>query len=138
MVWWTHGFILPSLTETDVTKLGINEIVITLRFADPHNSSQPSYDQTFSPVLAGLSPSWNLTVTMPYERASETITASFPYGWRRLFQSGVVPSITVDYLSKVAARMDQYIAQSLAVGDVPASAAFNVQCVRSVAWRRHC
>lgn len=76
LIYWVRGFVPPSLVETDPSKLGINEIIVCLRFADPKSPSQPVYNVTFAPLLEGLSPSFEMELAMPYESTSEGVSVS--------------------------------------------------------------
>ena len=129
LVYWVRGFIPPSLVDADPAHIGLNEVLVALRFGDPKTPSQPPYNSTFSTLLKGLSPSFQLVMNMKYEETSAGVTAFFPEGFRRLFEGPVVSTISKSFLDKLATRMDQYINESLAKGDPPASAIYALQYV---------
>ena len=124
LVYYANSFGPLNITSGP---LGILTSLIGVRFGDPTNPNQKSFDERFAPLINGLELSSNASYAYPYTDLVEVLDSSFPYGYRRGFWGPQTTNITVDYLSQNSGEYDSYIAAQLERGDIPVSAVWAVQ-----------
>ncbi|KAF2150293.1 FAD-binding domain-containing protein [Myriangium duriaei CBS 260.36] len=108
--------------------LALDTVLVTLRFADPYNGNQKTYNETFNPVLAGLNTTTKLSFpNLEYTNVTSLLDPFFPYGFRHGFYGPQTQSITVSYLRRARQIMADYITKSTAANDPPASTVWALQ-----------
>ena len=127
LMYYAPGYFPSTVTSTDPGSFDTRVIVVALHFNDPTNPNQPSYNQTFGPLLQGWNTSNSQVYDIPYASAASLADAFFPFGYRRLFTGPQVPSISVDFLSSITNTFYEYIHKLLASGEKPLSSNFVLQ-----------
>jgi len=124
VMYYATGFLPAQLQTGDV---GVQTILVGIRFDNPANPSQASFDATFAPLLANLSFKSNTSYTVPYGYATEVIDPFFPYGFRRGFWGPQTEKISAGYLANATSQLSSYVGSLLANGEVPVSALWAIQ-----------
>ncbi|GAB7338882.1 hypothetical protein MBLNU457_5565t2 [Dothideomycetes sp. NU457] len=106
---------------------GIQNVLVGLRFGNPTNTDQKDFNATFAPLLANLEIASQASYSLPYAFLTDALDGFFPYGFRRGFYGPQTTNISVDYLSKISATYDSYIASQLSKGDPVPTALWALQ-----------
>ncbi|CZR55902.1 uncharacterized protein PAC_05790 [Phialocephala subalpina] len=109
MDYYALGYVPPNLSTTNPSTFSTRALLVALRFNDPTNPSQPSYNATFSKLLAIFTPTHGNVFNVPYVNATQLVDAFFPYGFRRGFYGSQTTKISASYLNSITVTIDSYI-----------------------------
>jgi len=127
LMYFVRGLLPADPSNLDPSTFALRTALITLRFQDPNNPRQPSYDQTFGSLVQGLSTTGTLQASVPLAYMYEEFDPYFPYGFRRGFYGPQVTNITAPYLTAATSTFDTYIGSIVQNGESPVSALWAVQ-----------
>ncbi|KAF8848691.1 hypothetical protein BDZ45DRAFT_262179 [Acephala macrosclerotiorum] len=85
LMYYAVGYVPLNLSTTDPSTFSTRALLVALRFNDPLNPSQPSYNTTFSKLLAGFTPMYKNVFNSPCVSATQLVDLFFPYSFRRGF-----------------------------------------------------
>ena len=127
LIYWAAGYFPPDLSTTDPAAFGPRNLLATIRFANPEDPDQLDYNQTFASVFKNLDTSNGTLYQLPFSQLCSIVDPVFPYGYRRVFAGGQVPTATVDYFRQTTSLFNEYIQTLLTRGEDPLLAVFALQ-----------
>ena len=124
VVYYAVGYLPAQVTSGP---LGIYTTIVGYHFNNPEDPAQKSFNATFTPLLTGLTLTYNQQMTIPIAEAPILLTPYFPYGYRRGFWGTQTTKVTADYLKRMSLRFSKYVTDALARGESPYSATWVLQ-----------
>ncbi|GAM89247.1 hypothetical protein ANO11243_072840 [Dothideomycetidae sp. 11243] len=127
LMFYVVGYIPSDITTGSYA---VKTLLYTLRFSDPSNPNQASYNTTFAPLLAGLNISSSLSQpSIPFAEIQDWADAYFPTGFRRAHTGAQISVPTAAYLASATAQLKSHVDALLKAGDDPRSALWALQYV---------
>lgn len=123
-MYYAVGYVPPNLTTEGPSTFSTRTLLVALRFNNPTNPSQPSYNVTLAKLLQGLTPTYSTVYAVAYANVTELVDPFFPYGFRRGFYGPQTTKISTPYLNNIAVTMSNYIQALVDRGEDPATCVF--------------
>ncbi|KAI9667868.1 MAG: hypothetical protein M1821_000687 [Bathelium mastoideum] len=124
LMYYSVGYYPQNLTTPP---LSTQMVILGLLFNDPNNPSQPNFTSTFAPLISGITIDYQILYELPFADLTTVATPFFPYGFRRGFWGPQTTNVSASYLASASNVVSEYINGSLARGESPEFAFWNIQ-----------